>query len=74
MPLLKSHSPQLRARGKNACELTLSNVGRKWTGSEDAVLRFELAGEVPITTIAARHGRSIRAIELRVRKMRLNGG
>ena len=50
------------------------NVGREWTHSEDAALRFELAGEVPISAIAARHGRSIRAIELRVRKMGLEGG
>lgn len=50
------------------------NVGREWTHSEDAALRLELAGEVPITAIASRHGRSIRAIELRVRKMGLEGG
>ena len=50
------------------------NVGREWTHSEDAALRLELAGEVPITAIASRHGRSIRAIELRVRKMGLAGG
>ena len=50
------------------------NVGREWTRSEDATLRFELAGDVPITAIAARHGRSTRAIELRVRKMNLQGG
>lgn len=49
------------------------NVGREWTHSEDAALRLELAGEVPITAIASRHGRSIRAIELRVRKMGLEG-
>ena len=47
------------------------NVGREWTGSEDAELRVEIAGELPITAIAARHGRSIRAIELRMRKMGL---
>ena len=50
------------------------NVGREWTHSEDAALRFELSGEVPISAIAARHGRSTRAIELRVRKMGLEGG
>ena len=50
------------------------NVGREWTHSEDAALRLELAGEVPISAIASRHGRSIRAIELRVRKMGLEGG
>ena len=49
------------------------NVGREWTHSEDSALRLELAGEVSITAIASRHGRSIRAIELRVRKMGLEG-
>ena len=50
------------------------NVGREWTGPEDTALRLELAGELPIAAIAARHGRSIRAIELRMRKMGLDGG
>jgi hypothetical protein len=49
------------------------NVGREWTHSEDATLRLELAGEVPLAAIAARHGRSIRAIAFRVRKMGLEG-
>ena len=30
MPLLKPHSPRLRARGKNACELTLSLGRSNW--------------------------------------------
>ena len=47
------------------------NVGREWTPSEDAALRFELAGELPISAIAARHGRSIHAIEIRMRKIGL---
>ncbi len=47
------------------------NVGRDWTSAEDAALRAELAREEPIRAIAARHGRSVRAIELRVRKIEL---
>ena len=50
------------------------NVGREWTSAEDAALRSEVAGEESIQAIAARHGRTIRAIELRVRKMGLEGG
>ena len=47
------------------------NVGREWTSAEDAALRSEIAGEVSIEAIAAHHGRSVRAIELRLRKMGL---
>ena len=50
------------------------NVGREWTSAEDAALRSETAGEESIQVIAARHGRSTRAIELRVRKMGLEAG
>ncbi len=50
------------------------NVGREWTSAEDSALRSEIAGEESIQAIAARHGRSTRAIELRVRKMGLDGG
>ncbi len=50
------------------------NVGREWTSAEDAELRSEIAAEKSIQAIAARHGRSTRAIELRVRKMALEGG
>ncbi len=47
------------------------NVGREWTEAEDAVLRAEVANREPMRSIAAQHGRSMRAIELRVRKMGL---
>ena len=50
------------------------NVGRAWTSAEDAVLRSEIAGEESMQVIAARHGRSVRAIELRARKIRLQSG
>jgi len=45
------------------------NVGREWTAAEDAQLRAEVCGREPLKAIAARHGRSVRAIELRLRKV-----
>ena len=45
------------------------NVGREWTAAEEAQLRAELRGQDPLKAIAARHGRSVRAIELRLRKV-----
>lgn len=47
------------------------NVGREWTAAEDAVLRAEIAAEESIQAISARHGRSKRAIGLRLRKIAL---
>ena len=49
------------------------NVGRQWTAAEEVQLRVELAGQEPLKVIAARHGRSVRAIELRLRKLRIEG-
>lgn len=45
------------------------NVGREWTAEEEAQLRVELAGKEPLNVISARHGRSVRAIQLRQRKV-----
>jgi hypothetical protein len=45
------------------------HVGREWTAAEEVQLRAELAGNEPLNVIAARHGRSARAIELRLRKV-----
>jgi len=45
------------------------NAGREWTAAEEVQLRDELAGQEPLKVIAARHGRSVRAIELRSRKL-----
>ena len=47
------------------------NVGREWTVAEEAQLRAELAGQEPLKVIATRHGRSVRAIELRLRRVGL---
>ncbi len=45
------------------------NVGREWTATEEEQFRGELAGQEPLKVIAVRHGRSVRAIELRLRKV-----
>lgn len=45
------------------------NVGREWTAAEEVRLRAEVCGQEPLKAIAARHGRSARAIELRLRKV-----
>jgi hypothetical protein len=45
------------------------NVGRDWTAAEDEQLRDEVVGREAIAAIAVRHGRSVRAIELRLRKL-----
>lgn len=45
------------------------NVGRQWTAAEEVQLRAEVCGQEPLKAIAARHGRSVRAIELRLRKL-----
>ncbi len=44
-------------------------AGRKWTVAEDAELRTEMARRDSVEAIAARHGRSKRAIELKLRKI-----
>ena len=49
------------------------NVGRGWKSAEDTVLRAEIAKGEAIEEIAVRHGRTTRAIEIRVRKMGLAG-
>ena len=45
------------------------NVGREWTATEEAQLCAEVGGQEPLKAIAVRHGRSVRAIELRLRKV-----
>ena len=47
------------------------NVGREWTRAEDTLLRAEVERQEPTHEIAVQHGRSIRAIELRMHKIGL---
>jgi hypothetical protein len=58
------------ARVKRRAQLP-ENVGIGWTTKEEEQLRSEFAAKVPLTEIAARHGRTLRAIEARLERMGL---
>ena len=58
------------ARVKRRAQLP-ENVGRDWTTQEEEELRSEFAATEPLTAIAARHGRTLRAIEARLERMGL---
>jgi hypothetical protein len=58
------------ARVKRRAQLP-ENVGIGWTTKEEEQLRSEFAAKDPLTTIAARHGRTLRAIEARLERMGL---
>ena len=47
------------------------NVGHDWTTREEEQLRSEFAAKEPLNVIAARHGRTLRAIEARLQRMEL---
>lgn len=58
------------ARVKRRAQLP-ENVGRDWTTKEEEELRSEFAAKEALTAIAARHGRTLRAIEARLERMGL---
>ena len=58
------------ARAKRRAQLP-KNVGRDWTTKEEEQLRSEFAAKDPVSAIAARHGRTLRAIEARLQMMGL---
>ena len=58
------------ARAKRRAQFP-KNVGRDWTTQEEEQLRSEFAAKEPVSAIAARHGRTLRAIEARLQMMGL---
>jgi len=58
------------ARVKRRAQLP-QNVGTDWTTQEEEQLRSEFAAKEPLGEIAARHGRTLRAIEARLERMGL---
>ena len=48
-----------------------ANVGQPWTLEEDLALAAEARADEPLKSVAARHGRSVRAIEARLEKLGL---
>ena len=61
---------QMSARLARRAQLPES-VGKPWTEEEEQRLRREFSGSASISNIAAKHGRTIRAIEARLEKLGL---
>ena len=64
---------QMGARAARRAQLPKS-VGKAWTEEEEQRLREAFARNEPIAQIAAKHARTIRAIELRLEKLGLLRG
>ena len=47
------------------------SVGKTWSDEEERQLKVEFAGGEPVTVIAAKHGRTVRAIEARLERLGL---
>lgn len=61
---------QTAARAQRRAQLP-DNVGRSWNADEEATLVAAFKSGDPLTEIAARHGRTLRAIEARLERLRL---
>ena len=47
------------------------SVGKTWSDEEERQLKAEFAGGEPVTVIATKHGRTVRAIEARLERLGL---
>jgi hypothetical protein len=61
---------QTSARAQRRAQLP-GNVGRAWSGDEETTLVAAFKSRDPLPDIAARHGRTVRAIEARLEKLGL---
>lgn len=61
---------QVEARMLRRAQLPES-VGKTWTAEEEQQLRSEFANSEPIPSIATHHGRTVRAIEVRLEMLGL---
>ncbi|MDB6043734.1 MAG: hypothetical protein JWM63_2285 [Gammaproteobacteria bacterium] len=61
---------QTAARAQRRAQLP-GNVGRSWNANEEATLVTVFRSGEPLMEIAARHGRTLRAIEARLERMGL---
>jgi hypothetical protein len=61
---------QLSARAQRRAQLP-ENVGLPWTSDEERTLISEFQAGDPLTDIAAKHGRTLRAIEARLERLGL---
>jgi hypothetical protein len=60
----------VQARAQRRAQLPAS-VGKSWSDSEESRLRKEYQQDMPIPDIAAKHGRTVRAIEARLERLGL---
>jgi hypothetical protein len=60
----------MAARAHRRAQLP-DNVGRTWTPDEEDTLASEFKGGESVTDIAAKHGRTLRAIEARLERLGL---
>jgi hypothetical protein len=61
---------QISARAQRRASLP-DNVGRPWSADEERALVTEFQAGDPLTEIAAKHGRTLRAIESRLERLGL---
>jgi hypothetical protein len=61
---------QTAARAQRRAQLP-DNVGRAWSDDEEQTLIAAFKSKDPLTDIAARHGRTVRAIEARLERLGL---
>ena len=61
---------QMAARAQRRAQLP-GNVGRPWSLDEEHVLATEFQGGQSLAEIAAKHGRTLRAIEARLERLGL---
>lgn len=61
---------QLAARASRRAQLP-QNIGRAWSAEEQSVLIDAFQSGEPVADIAAKHGRTLRAIEARLEKLGL---
>jgi catalase (peroxidase I) len=61
---------QTAARAQRRAQLP-GNVGRSWSANEEATLVTAFKSGEPLMEIAAKHGRTLRAIEARLERMGL---
>ena len=60
----------VRARAVRRAQLP-GSVGKTWSDEEERQLKAEFAGGEPVTVIATKHGRTVRAIESRLERLGL---
>jgi len=67
--LIASSSIEDAVARANGCAQLPGNVGRNWSKEEEATVVAAFKSGDPVGDIAARHGRTVRAIEARLERL-----